>query len=109
MLYLAIQDTLQTLYIPRASGEEKSLNGLVLRLCRGGVEKVFSDLKDLNVNSLYYIIDITGAGSLSTGEYDYVLENANGDVYSSGILTAGNYVRNIKDVPGGAQIIEYGN
>lgn len=108
MIYLALQSETQILSIPRASGRETARTGLVLRLCKGGAEKTFSSLNDLDVNGQYYLLEVEGADALKTGEYDYTLEGPDGDVYSTGILVAGNYVREIKDVPGGAKIIEYG-
>lgn len=108
MLYLQIQAEAQVLTVPRAAGRENEVSGLVFRLRRGGVETAFSDLNDLDVNENYFTIEMPATTGLVVGEYDYSLENADGDVYSTGILTAGNYVRTIKDVPGGAKVIEYG-
>lgn len=109
MLYLKIQDPVQTLFIPRSVDPDGGRENLTLRLRRGGVEKTFQGLADLNLNSRYYVIDIEGAADLVTGEYDYSLEAETGDVLSEGIVTAGDYVREVKDVPGERKIIEYGN
>ena len=109
MIYVQIQTQAQSLFIPRSIEPSGGPEGLTLRLRRGGHEKTFTGLSYWDVNTRYYIIEIEDASMLTTGEYDYTLTGSEGIELSSGILTAGEYVREIKDVPGGNKVIEYGN
>lgn len=108
MIYARIQTQAQTLFFPRSVEPTDGPGGLTLRLRRGGQETTFTGLCDWDVNSRYYIIEIEDASTLVTGEYEYSLTDSAGVELSTGILTAGEYVRDIKDVPGGNKVIEYG-
>lgn len=108
MIYASIQDYEQMLMIPRASRPETPAAPLRLLLRRGGKENVFGGLEDADINTLYYCVNIPSTASMATGEYDYTLEDAEGNVLGTGILTAGMYVRKTKAPQGGNKIIEYG-
>lgn len=108
MIYIQIQTQEQMLMIPRSALPETPALPIRLTLKRGGAKVVFGGLEDLGVNTLYYAVTIPDTSHLATGEYDYILEDAEEKSLSIGILTAGEYVRKVKAVPGGNKIVEYG-
>lgn len=108
MIYLALHNENQMLSVPRAAELAVEPGAMSLSLRKGGQTVVFEGLQDAGVNSMFYVFELQGvAQRLVTGEYDYELMDAAGATVSIGILTAGEYVREVKDVPGGHEIVEY--
>ena len=110
MVYISLIEESQVVFVPRAAGIDTPEGLLTLRLRRGGAEVEFQGLQDMEISTQNYVFELEGAAfRLVTGEYDYTLEDINGNLASTGILTAGEYVREVKDAPGDRKIVEYGD
>lgn len=108
MVYLLIQKEKQIVSVPRSDGNEEKPGAMTLKLTRGGVETSFSELLDFGSNALNYIFELEGTEGLVVGEYDYCLINAEGEEISVGVATAGDYIRDVNEIPGNRKIVEYG-
>lgn len=108
MIYLALHNEKQVLTVPRAADTNTVGGPMRMTFRKGGKEVVFEDLEDLGVNGLYYLFEVDNVASrLVTGEYDYELKDAEENTVGIGILTAGDYVREVKAAPGKHEIVEY--
>lgn len=108
MIYLALHNESQILTVPRANDTNAVDGPMRITFRKGGKEVVFEDLEDLGVNNLYYLFEVDNVGSrLVTGEYDYELKDAEGNTAGIGILTAGEYEREVKAAAGEHEIVEY--
>ena len=89
-----INDTSGTINIPKHTYVDASTFTLKLSNISGTIILV-ADGSDISTNTLYYKFALGNLNNLNVGEYTYTLYDDSEDMIETGLLTYGNYTREV--------------